>query len=120
MQNGARHVIGKVETVLVEGAPHIRLIGECDMSLVPDLQEHLSAVLDGGARLVFDLERVTFLDSTILNVFLQARRASPPGGEVLLLCRPGFVRRLLGLLELDRLMTICTPEEWRQRTAAVH
>lgn len=121
MRVGIENGFGKVEVRLVEGAPHIRLSGECDMYLAPTLEEQLASVLDGGHnRVVFDLERVTFLDSTILRIFLSARRAIPRVGGVVLLCRPGFVRRLLTLLEIDRLLTVCTPEEWRQQTAAVH
>jgi anti-sigma B factor antagonist len=121
MHDGVRHLLGKVETAMVEGAPHIRLVGECDMSLVPDLHDHLAAVMGNGqTRIIFDLERVTFLDSSILNIFLLARRSAPDGSEIILLCRPGFVRRLLSLLELDRLVTVCTPEEWRQRTVTLH
>ena|SRR5690242_15596221 len=120
MQYGSRSEIGKVETDSVEGALRIRLVGECDMYTAPVLQEQLQTLLEGGeTRIIFDLEHVTFLDSTILRIFLNARRAVP-AGEVILLCRPGFVRRLLGLLEMDRLLRVCTPEEWRQRTAAVH
>ena len=50
----------------------------------------------------------------------QTSNAVPLGGEVVLHCRAGFVRRLLGLLEMDRLLRICTPEEWRQHVAAVN
>ena len=120
MQYAAGSEIGRVETTRVEGAPRIRLIGECDMFTAPTVAQHLDAlVADGETRIVFDLEHVTFLDSTILRIFLSARQAAPTG-EVVLLCRPGFIRRLLRLLEMDQLLRVCTPEEWRQRTAAVH
>lgn len=112
---------GKVETTLVEGATHIRLLGECDMLVASALQDHVGALLArGDARIIFDLEHVTFLDSSVLSIFLMARRAAPHGREVVLLCRPGFVRRLLNLLEMDRILRICTPEEWRHDTASVH
>src|SRR5687768_2223332 len=112
---------GLVEMTTVDGAPRIRLLGECDIQTAPAVQEHLRAIMErGGSRVVFDLEHVTFLDSSILRIFLAVRRALPPGGEVVLLCRPGFVRRLLGLLEMDRLLTICTPEEWRATTIAMN
>ncbi len=114
------HSLGKVDTVRVEGATQIRLSGECDMALVPELRTHLERLLETRpTRVVFDLERVTFLDSSVLNIFLQARRAGPSGQEVVLLLRPGFVRRLLTLLEMDSLLTVCTPEEWRQRTVSL-
>ena len=122
MFDGTEGEVGKVETTLVEGAPQIRLIGECDMATAPVVQRLVDEMLGGGhTRVVFDLQQVTFLDISILRIFLNARReALPAGGEVVLLCRPGFVRRLLALLEMDRLLRICTPEEWRQHVAAVH
>jgi anti-sigma B factor antagonist/stage II sporulation protein AA (anti-sigma F factor antagonist) len=113
--------IGRVETVSVEGAPRIRLVGECDIYTATNIQEHLQGLLDRGAtRVIFDLEHVRFLDSSVLRIFLDARQALRPAGEVVLLCRPGFVRRLLTLLELDKVLRICTPEEWRAQVAAVH
>lgn len=122
MQQGVTGEIGKVQTTFVEGAPHIRLLGECDMYTAPRVYEHVRALLhDRHNRIIFDLEHVTFLDSSVLRIFLSTRRdMQPTGGEVVLLCRPGFVRRLLSLLEIDRLVHVCTPEEWRQKTVAVH
>ena len=121
-----RHVVqnepGIVEMTSVEGAAWIRLTGECDVYTAPALRDHIHALLDGGAtRIIFDLERVSFLDSSILGIFLTAhRRVALEGGEVILLCRPGFIRRLLSLLEMDRLMKVQTPEEWREETAAIN
>jgi anti-sigma B factor antagonist len=122
MQESAGSEVGRIEATLVEGAPQIRLIGECDMATAPALQAMVDALLtQGQSRIVFDLQQVTFLDSSVLRIFLNARReAIPLGGEVVLLCRPGFVRRLLTLLEMDRLLRICTPEEWRDHVAALN
>ena len=122
MQSGTGKEIGRVDTVLVEGAPQIRLVGECDVYVAPAVQAHLLALLDGGrTRIIFNLEHATFLDSSILRIFLHAHRhTSSTGGDVVLLCRPGFVRRLLDLLELDHLLKVYTPEEWRRQTAAVN
>ena len=113
--------IGRVETVSVEGALRIRLVGECDIYTATSIQEHLHGLLERGAtRIIFDLEHVRFLDSSVLRIFLDARQSLRPAGEVILLCRPGFVRRLLNRLELDKVLRICTPEEWRAQIAAVH
>jgi anti-anti-sigma factor len=122
MHYGIGSEIGRVETVRVEGAWRVRLLGECDACTAPLVQEHAEELIARGeSRLVFDLEHVTFLDSTVLRIFLAARRQlTPSGGEVVLLCRPGFVRRLLRLLEMESLLRILTPEEFRQQTAAVH
>ncbi len=113
---------GSVEMALVDGAPQIRLRGECDLATAPALQQQVAGLVrEGHTRLVFDLQQVTFMDSSILRSFLTARRdLQPTGGEVVLLCRPGFVRRLLSLLELDQLVRVCTPEEWRKSVAAVN
>lgn len=122
MQQGTGSDIGRVETALVEGAPQIRLLGECDVATAPAVEELVASLIDSGqTRVVFDLQQTTFLDSSILRIFLAARRdAAAEGGEVVLLCRSGFVRRLLTLLEIDRLLRVCTPEEWRQHLAGVH
>ena len=122
MREGLTGELGKVETALVEGAPHLRLSGECDVYTSTTLREQVETLLGRGhCRLVFDLERVTFLDSSILTIFLAAHRhVVSHGGEVVLLCRGGFVRRLLTLLEMDRLLKVRTPEEWRMETAAVN
>lgn len=121
MHSGKGSEIGRVETVLVEGAPQIRLIGECDIHTAPVVEQHLALLLTRGAtRIIFDLEHVTFVDSSVLRIFLTARQAVRTEGEVVLLCRPGFIRRLLGLLEMDQLLRICTPEEWRRQIASVN
>lgn len=121
MEGLRKSEIGRVETVSVEGALQIRLLGDCDIYTAPTVLEHVRALLDCGAtRIIFDLEHVTFLDSSVLRIFLDARQATRPAGEVVLLCRPGFVRRLLTLLELDKIVRIRTPEEWRNQVAAVN
>jgi anti-anti-sigma factor len=122
MQHSVSSEPGKVETANVEGAYHIRLTGECDLQVAPVLSQHVRALLERGEfRIIFDLERVTFMDSSVLGIFLDARRETiRAGGEVVLLCRPGSVRRLLSLLELDSILKICTPEEWRESTATLH
>ena len=122
MVNFSAPDLGKVEMSHVDGAPQIRLCGECDLCVAPRVQKQLEALISQGERkIIFDLERVTFLDSSVLRVFLNARQLTTThGGQVVLLCRPGFVRRLLRLLEIDRLVQVCTPEEWRRQVAAVH
>ena len=121
MEYGPGSEAGRAEIGSMEGARCIRLAGECDVYLAPQVSEHLETLLTTGvSRIIFDLENVTFLDSSILSIFLTARRAAPGGSEVVLLCRAGFVRRLLGLLEMDRILQVCTPEEWRRQIAACH
>lgn len=113
-------VPGRIETLLEEEVPRIRLLGECDISTVPELEEHVGKQLRWGKNhLVFDLSEATFVDSSILRILLGAhRQATAAGGEVVLVCGPGFVRRLLFLLEIDRIVPVCAPEDWEQRARA--
>jgi anti-anti-sigma regulatory factor len=61
------------------------------------------------------------VDSSILRILLGAhRQATAQGGEVVLLCGPGFVRRLLFLLEIDRIVRVCAPEDWRETASTVN
>lgn len=53
----------------------IEVIGEIDIESAPRLREIVTEVTDGGAdRLVFDLSRVTFVDSIGLGVFILAHK----------------------------------------------
>lgn len=115
-------VPGRIETLLEEEVPRIRLSGECDISTVPELEAHVGKQLQWGRnQLVFDLSEATFVDSSILRILLGAhRQASAAGGEVVLLCGPGFVRRLLFLLEIDRIVRVCAPEDWHHDAPVVN
>ncbi|HEY7932497.1 MAG TPA: STAS domain-containing protein [Solirubrobacteraceae bacterium] len=68
---------------------HITLQGELDLASAPQMQEHLRAAGDSApARVVVDLARLAFIDSTGLRVLLQAdARARELGYELVL--RPG-------------------------------
>ena len=53
----------------------IDVSGEIDIDTAPELREVLLEVTDAGAdRLVFDLSRVTFVDSVGLGVLVLARK----------------------------------------------
>jgi anti-anti-sigma factor len=123
MRNLEHAVPGRVETELEDGErPRIRLRGECDISTVPELEAHVGRQLSWGQyHLLFDLTEATFVDSSILRILLGAhRQATAQGGEVVLLCGPGFVRRLLFLLEIDRIVRVCAPEDWRETASTVN
>lgn len=111
-----------IETILDGEVPCIRLAGELDVSTVPELEQQVARQFEWGqVRIAFDLMNVTFLDSSILRILLGAhRRAHAAGGEVVLLCGPGFVRRLLCLLEIDRIVRVCDPEEWSDAAPVVN
>jgi anti-anti-sigma factor len=62
-----------VELVVVDGQPAVR--GECDLSSAADIEAFLSAFT--GRTVEVDLSGVTFIDSSGLKAFLNARRRDP-------------------------------------------
>ena len=82
--------------------------GEIDVFTAPKLREHLVGVIEGGSsHLVVDLLDVSFMDSTGLGVLVGAlRRVRETGGELVLVCAEGAVRRVLGITGLDQLFPV--------------
>jgi len=78
-----------------DGAPSIVLVGELDLSGAGQMEASLAeaerALARGGerARLLIDLSRLTFLDSTGLRLLLQADMRAREGGYELVLRRGG-------------------------------
>lgn len=92
----------------------ISVAGELDMATAPQLQDHITNLLEKGRnRLVFDLSDVSFCDSTGLSVFVRAKNScDEAGGEVRLAAPQRGVLRILevsGLVEV--LQTYSTVDE---------
>jgi anti-sigma B factor antagonist len=85
------------------GAIIVRLRGELDVYNAGLLREALlEGAGRGGSRLVVDLAEVTFVDSTVLGVLVEAR-THVPDRRAFLLAAAGFeVRRALEVSGLDR------------------
>ena len=100
--------------------PVLRLIGEVDISTVDALRRRIQEQFDGGATsLAFDLTQVSFIDSTGLGALMGAkRRAVERDGEVYLLEPSGVLQRLLSVLAMEPMFTICSLQEFRERCAA--
>lgn len=54
----------------------VELAGEHDLSTAPALREELGRVLADGASAVVDLSEVTFIDSSVVGVLLNAHRST--------------------------------------------
>jgi anti-anti-sigma factor len=90
---------GQVRFEVVQAGPEepVRLVGELDLSTVPEFYERISELANGG-RLVLDLSGITFLDSSGLRALLQLSQQSKEDGFELALIRPSeVVERLLDL-----------------------
>lgn len=81
----------------------VRLRGELDLASAGQLREVLSAIGPEPPRLVLDLSRLTFLDSSGLNLLIRTHlRYRDEGRELVLVGANGMVDTVLGLTGLDR------------------
>ena len=82
----------------------LNLSGELDAHSAPDIRRQLHALIDEGPEiLVVDLERATFLDSTILGLLVGGlRRMREAGGELELVYPPQPVRRIFEFTGLEQ------------------
>ncbi|MDX1935278.1 MAG: STAS domain-containing protein [Capsulimonadales bacterium] len=87
--------------------------GEVDMYTAPLLREALLDAFEGGAqRIVVNLRRVDFIDSTGLGILIGGLRRMREGGGMLRLCEPQpRVSRLLHVTDLDTVLDICMSEQ---------
>ena len=85
----------------------LALSGEIDMTGLDDLQSAVEPHLAPGQTIVLDLSDVTFADSTLLKVLVQARgKADEIGGALLVRNPSDLVRRVLSIGDLDDLVQI--------------
>ena len=84
----------------------VELEGEVDIYSSPQFKEALSRGIDEGAkRVVVDLAKVTFIDSTALGVVVggvKGMRAR--GGTLDIVCRDENIRRIFEITGLDRIL----------------
>lgn len=83
----------------------IALRGEIDMAGLDDLQSAVEPHLAPDQTVVLDLSDVTFADSTLLRVLVQARgKANELGGALLVRNPSDQIRRLLTIGDLEDLV----------------
>ena len=90
-------------TTLALGQATVTVRGELDLFTAPRLHEALAQSIDLGARrVVVDLAKVTFIDSTALGVLIAVGKELRAGeGSLAIVCQNGNVRRILELTGLD-------------------
>jgi anti-anti-sigma factor len=93
----------------------MEVVGDIDLSTLPHLQRALDGVLShkNANRLVIDLRRVTFIDSSGVGALIGAKKKlMTRHGELYIICGNDHVRRKLGLMRLGNIMRLhSTPEE---------
>jgi anti-sigma B factor antagonist len=94
-------------TVQPIGDDMIEVNGELDISTCDELERVAGGPADRGERVVLDLSKLTFCDSTGLAGLVRLhKRALAAGGRVVLRSPVSRVQHLLTLTGLDRLFAI--------------
>ena len=88
-------------------------VEELDASNAGEFKREMAPVLEANTKLVFDLHRLRFTDSSGLGVFISClRQVNARGGDVKLCDMSPQVRAVFELVRLHRIFDIySTPEE---------
>jgi anti-anti-sigma factor len=98
------------------GVAVVSLAGEHDQYTAPKLSATLADLLAEGSRIVVDLRRAEFLDSTTAGALLVADQRATAGGSRLVVVltddSPGPVRRLFETARLGTILTVAPSFEF--------
>ena len=86
----------------------IELGGEIDLYTAPEFKERMIQLIDAGKkRIVVDLSKATFIDSTTLGVLVGGvKRLRPTGGALALVCTDQNITKIFEITGLDRVFEI--------------
>lgn len=101
------------EDRLADGVHVVAVAGEVDIFTAPDLKRVIAQAIDDGAqRLVIDLTRTRFLDSTALGVLIGAvKRLRPLDGRMAIVNTEPSTTKTFQITGLDRIFTIVETRE---------
>ena len=106
MEDGPQFHVG-YETP-AEDVGVVVLEGEIDIYSAPEFKEVLVNGIEAGARrMIVDLSKVTFIDSTALGVLVSgAKRVRPHNGNLDIVCTDENIIRIFEITGLDRIFGI--------------
>jgi anti-sigma B factor antagonist len=97
--------VGKV-TVVTVADPYL------DANTARDFKKQVSTLLDGSSRLVIDLGRVQFVDSSGCGALLTClKQVNTVGGELKVCGVTKPVRKVFDVLCMDRILDTCETRE---------
>lgn len=99
----------EISTRREEGWDVVKVAGEVDLATAPRLREALSGLIgEAGSRVVADLRRVSFIDSSGVETLLEAHKElGRAGGRLAVVCaRGGPVAKVLGITGLDKVLSL--------------
>jgi anti-anti-sigma factor len=101
--------IGDVAVVLVP-------VSELDAAITAEFKRDMAPILEANSKIVLDLTRVTFIDSSGLGSFLSClRKVNTRSGDVKLCCLSERVRAVVELVRMQKMLDI-----FATRDDAVH
>lgn len=104
--------VEKVDGIAIVALP----VEELDAGNTAEFKRDVAVVLEQSARVVFDLGKLRFIDSSGLGAFLSClRKVNANGGDVKLCCMSKQVRTVFELVRLHRILDI---QETRQAAVA--
>jgi anti-sigma B factor antagonist len=91
---------------LPQGGTVVTVDGELDMATTPEFEEVVDTV-GQGSRLVIDLSRCTFLDSSAVRVLVSAARsAEERHGTVAIVAHDPGILRVLEIAAVDTMLPV--------------
>lgn len=100
-EGGRLHVAPETDEIIA-----LSLEGEFDMATSPSIVEQIDDALEHDKHLIIDLSQATFIDSSVINVVIQASKAAKlrRRAVVLQLGTAANVERVLELTHIDRVV----------------
>lgn len=101
----------RCETGHAADAVWVRPVGELDLDTEPQLEEAMAAAREqGGSRLVLDLRKLTFMDSTGLRLVIRwDNLAKEQGFEFAIVRGPDVVQRVVRLTGMEDQLAFTEP-----------
>ncbi len=97
---------------LADDVIRLTLVGELDLATLHLLEQELERIAPDEKRLVLDLRRLEFIDSSGLHALLRAdRRFSDAGGQLTIVRGPRAVERLFQLTGLDTRLRVVDEDD---------
>ena len=107
----------KIEEQTIDSVVIVSLDGRVDGSTAPDLEKHISGVVErGDARILLDCSKMNYIGSAGLRVMLVGAKKCQQGGGKLMLC--ALRATCKSVMEVSNFLTILDCYETRESALA--
>jgi anti-sigma B factor antagonist len=85
----------------------IECAGELDLNTIPKLEPRLLEAVSAGGRVILDLSRLSFIDSSGIGLLIKAHKeCREPGAMQTVVSNDSQVERVFALTGIDRVLPI--------------